>query len=81
MVVEGAGGILVPLNDTDTILDLIQPDYKVVVVSRHYLGSINHSLMTIQLLQDKGFAVSVIFNGAEHKTTENIIEKISLEIL
>ena len=40
LVIEGAGGILVPLNDTDSIIDLIQKDYKVVVVSRHYLGSI-----------------------------------------
>jgi dethiobiotin synthetase len=77
LVIEGAGGILVPLNDSNTIIDLIQPDYKVIIVSRHYLGSINHSLMTIQLLQDKGFNVSVVFNGAEHKTTENIIEKMT----
>ena len=55
LVIEGAGGILVPLNDSNTIIDLIQPDYKVVVVSRHYLGSINHSLIPIQLLQNKGF--------------------------
>lgn len=77
LVIEGAGGILVPLNDSDTIIDLIQPDYKVIVVSRHYLGSINHSLMTIQMLQDKGFDVSVIFNGAVHKTSESIIEKMT----
>ncbi|NQY27947.1 MAG: dethiobiotin synthase [Flavobacteriaceae bacterium] len=77
LVVEGAGGLLVPLNDTQTILDLIQPDYKVIVVSRHYLGSINHTLMTIQLLQQKGFDVSVIFNGTENKTTESIIEKMT----
>lgn len=77
LVIEGAGGILVPLNDSDTIVDLIQPDYKVIVVSRHYLGSINHSLMTIQMLQDKGFDVSVIFNGEEHKTSESIIEKMT----
>src|SRR5690606_12922295 len=42
LVIEGAGGIFVPLNETDTVLDLIQPDYKVIIVSRHYLGSINH---------------------------------------
>jgi dethiobiotin synthetase len=77
LVIEGAGGILVPLNTTHTIADLIQPDYKVIVVSRHYLGSINHTLMTIQLLQNRGFEVSVIFNGAEHKTSENIIEKMT----
>ena len=77
LVIEGAGGLLVPLNDTQTILDLIQPDYKVIVVSRHYLGSINHTLMTIQLLQQKEFDVSILFNGAENKTTESIIEKMT----
>jgi len=77
LVIEGAGGLLVPLNDSETILDLIQPDYKVIVVSRHYLGSINHTLMTIQLLQQKEFDVAVIFNGAENKTSENIIQKMT----
>lgn len=74
LVVEGAGGILVPLNDTDTILDIIQPNYKVIVVSRHYLGSINHTLLTVNLLQDKGFNVAILFSGDEHKTTEAIIK-------
>jgi len=77
LVIEGAGGLLVPLNDTETILDLIQPDYKVIVVSRHYLGSINHTLMTIRLLQQKGFDVAVIFNGEENKTSEGIIKKMT----
>ena len=75
LVIEGAGGLLVPLNDQDTILDLIQPDYQVVVVSRHYLGSINHSLLTINALLDKGFKTGVIFSGDEHPTTESIILK------
>ncbi len=77
LVIEGAGGLLVPLNDNDTILDLIQPNYKVIVVSRHYLGSINHTLLTVKLLQEKGFDVSLIFSGNEHKTTENIIQKMT----
>jgi len=34
LVIEGAGGLLVPLNDEDTMLDIIMPDYKVIVVSR-----------------------------------------------
>ena len=75
LVVEGAGGLLVPLNDKDTILDLIQPDYKVVVVSRHYLGSINHSLLTIEKLQEKNLKIGIIFSGDEHPTTESIILK------
>ncbi len=77
LVIEGAGGLLVPLNNEHTILDLIQPNYKVIVVSRHYLGSINHTLLTLNLLKDKGFDVSLIFSGNQHKTTENIIEKMS----
>ncbi len=77
LVIEGAGGLLVPLNDSQTILDVIKPSYKVLVVSRHYLGSINHTLLTIKLLQEKGFDVSVIFSGNEHKTTEEIIQKMT----
>ncbi|WP_460220600.1 dethiobiotin synthase [Psychroserpens sp. MEBiC05023] len=77
LVIEGAGGLLVPINHNNTILDLIKPNYKVIVVSRHYLGSINHSLLTINLLQEKGFDVSVIFSGNEHKTTEAIISEMT----
>ncbi|MEZ4809589.1 MAG: dethiobiotin synthase [Allomuricauda sp.] len=75
LVIEGAGGLLVPLNDTDTIFDLIQPDYKVIVVSRHYLGSINHSLLTIEKLKQKNVKIGIIFSGDEHSTTESIILK------
>jgi dethiobiotin synthetase len=74
LVIEGAGGILVPLNDKDTIADLIQPDHKVIVVSRHYLGSINHTLLTIEVLKQRGIAIAgIIFNGEENKPTEDII--------
>lgn len=77
LVIEGAGGLLVPLNETDTVLDLIQPKDKVIVVSRHYLGSINHSLLTIKLLQEKGVDISLIFSGNKHPTTEAIILKMT----
>jgi dethiobiotin synthetase len=63
----------VPINREQTILDIIQPHYKVVVVARHYLGSIDHSLLTIGWLQQRGFEVSVLFSGDEHPTTEEII--------
>ena len=75
LVIEGAGGLLVPLNDSDTILDIIMPTYKVIVVCRHYLGSINHSLLTINWLKMKGYDVSIIFSGKEHPSTESIIVK------
>jgi dethiobiotin synthetase len=77
VVIEGAGGLLVPLNESTTILDIIKPSYKVIVVSRHYLGSINHTLLTIKLLQEKGFDVAIIFSGDAHKTTEDIIVKMT----
>jgi dethiobiotin synthetase len=73
LVIEGAGGLLVPINDEDTILDIIMPNYKVIVVSRHYLGSINHTLLTIGWLQERGYDVAVLFSGNEQKTTEDII--------
>jgi dethiobiotin synthetase len=51
-VVEGAGGIMVPLTFTETYLDWLQTiSAKIIVVSRNYLGSINHSLLTAKALQ------------------------------
>ena len=73
LVIEGAGGLLVPLNDEDTILDIILPNYKVVVVSRHYLGSINHTVLTVNWLQMRGYEVSLLFSGDENPATEEVI--------
>ena len=74
LVIEGAGGVFVPLNSSDCVIDLIQPDYKVIVVSRHYLGSINHTLLTIEALQNRKIAVAgIVFSGNENKATEEII--------
>ncbi|MCF8322654.1 MAG: dethiobiotin synthase [Flavobacterium sp.] len=76
LVIEGAGGIFVPLNETDCVIDLIQPDYKVIVVSRHYLGSINHTLLTIEALKSRKInVVGIIFSVNENKSTESIILK------
>lgn len=77
LVIEGAGGILVPINTKNTILDLIKPHYKVIVISRHYLGSINHTLLTLNLLKEKGFDVALIFSGNEHKPSEDISIKMT----
>jgi dethiobiotin synthetase len=74
LVIEGAGGIFVPLNNKDFVLDLIQPDYKVIVVSRHYLGSINHTLLTIEALKNRKLNIAgIIFSGSENKSSETII--------
>lgn len=73
LVIEGAGGLLVPLNETDTIAGLINPSDKVLVVSRHYLGSINHSLLTLEYLLNGGWEPAVLFVGEPHPSTESII--------
>lgn len=76
LVVEGAGGVLVPLNEHDCVIDLIQKEYQVIVVSRHYLGSINHTLLTIEMLKSRNLSVAgIIFSGDEHPSTEQIILK------
>ncbi|HEX8269885.1 MAG TPA: dethiobiotin synthase [Flavobacterium sp.] len=74
LVIEGAGGLLVPLNDIDSVIDIIQPDYNVIVVSRHYLGSINHTLLTIEALQNRRLQIAgIIFSGDENEATESLI--------
>ncbi len=76
LVIEGAGGLLVPLNNDNCVIDLIRPEYKIVVVSRHYLGSINHTLLTIEVLRQRKLGIDgIIFNGDANEATESIILK------
>ncbi|MFC6877336.1 dethiobiotin synthase [Flavobacterium myungsuense] len=76
LVIEGAGGVLVPFNHENYIIDLIQEDYKVILVSRHYLGSINHTLLTYEALKSRNIKIEgIIFSGDENRATEEIILK------
>lgn len=76
LVIEGAGGLLVPLNDTECVVDLIRKDYKTIVVSRHYLGSINHTLLSLEYLKNREIPVDgIIFSGDENPASEEIILK------
>ncbi|WP_224996542.1 dethiobiotin synthase [Cesiribacter sp. SM1] len=75
LVIEGAGGCLVPLNDTHFIIDL-QPRFEapIVLVANLYLGSINHTLLTWRLLLERGYPVAgIIFNGPANPESEKII--------
>jgi dethiobiotin synthetase len=76
LVVEGAGGLLVPLNDELVMYDLI--DYlklPVVVVVRNYLGSINHALLTCQFLEERNADVlGIIFSGSNYNDNEQTIK-------
>jgi dethiobiotin synthetase len=75
LIVEGAGGLMVPLNDKDLIIDLIaQMDIEVVLVSHNYLGSINHTLLSIEALKSRSIPIrGIIFNGDKNEETENYI--------
>lgn len=79
-IVEGAGGLMVPLNnDGLTFADaIVSWDLPTIIVSRHYLGSINHSLLTAEVLKARGVNIAgFIFVGDENKATESIILKHS----
>jgi dethiobiotin synthetase len=50
LIIEGAGGLLVPLNETEMVIDLVRKlGARLILVSRNYLGSINHSLLTAEI--------------------------------
>lgn len=84
-ILEGAGGIMVPFNLEGLLfVDLIPIwNLPVILVSRHYLGSINHTLLTAEILQNRGAKIEgVIFVGDENKSTESIIlSKTKLKLI
>ena len=78
IVLEGAGGLMVPLNEYhETFLDVYKKAaLPVVIVSRHYLGSINHTLLTMDRLKSEGLKIAgIVFVGDENTVTEAIIER------
>ena len=79
LIVEGAGGLMVPLNSNQTVLDLIKKlNIPVVLVSRNYLGSINHTMLSIEMLKARNVEVKgIIFNGEPNPATESWILKNS----
>jgi dethiobiotin synthetase len=77
LVIEGAGGCLVPLNDHDFVISLAKKfDAEVILVSSLYLGSINHTLLTADYLIRQKFSVKgIVFNGPPNPESEDIILK------
>ena len=75
LIIEGAGGLMVPLNEKFFMVDFIQKfDAETILVIQNYLGSINHSLLTIEVLKyRKANVLGIIFNGSPHKLSEDII--------
>jgi dethiobiotin synthetase len=79
LIIEGAGGCLVPLNDKDFVIDIAQKfNSPIILVANLYLGSINHTLLTVELLKQRKLHVAgIMFNGKSNPESERIILKHS----
>ena len=75
LIIEGAGGIMVPVNDQDLVINLArQFDCEVILVCNLYLGSINHSLLSLSYLKTHKYKLrGIVFNGESNIESERII--------
>lgn len=83
VVVEGAGGWLVPLNQTETIADLaISLDLPVILVVNIRLGCINHALLTVKAIESTGLKLQgwVANNLGHHPQSIEIVETLTQRI-
>jgi len=76
LVVEGAGGLLVPMNSQDMIIDLISYlDFPVVLVASSTLGTLNHTLLSIEALRRREISImGVVLNGPRHQSNRETIQ-------
>ena len=84
LVIEGAGGLFVPLNEKQTVADLIgHLDCEVLIVSRNYLGSINHTMLTVAALKARKYPIlGVVFSGESVPSSESwIFDNCGLKVL
>lgn len=79
LIIEGVGGIFVPLTPKISSLDLFKSwNCQWIVVSRHYLGSINHTLLTLEVLKKLHLLIlGIVFNGEPNPDSESAILEIS----
>ena len=77
LIVEGIGGVYVPLNDKNNLMDLMKLlNLPVIVVARSGLGTLNHSLLTLSALKNKGLEIAgVVLSGSKNKENKRDIEK------
>ena len=75
-IVEGAGGVLVPINERETMVDLIVAlSLPAVVAARTELGTINHTLLTLEALRRRSVEVAgIVLVGAEEPIAREAIE-------
>lgn len=77
LIVEGAGGLIVPINWEHTVLDMIERlKLPVLLVARSSLGTLNHTLLSLKALRDRGIEVfAVVLNGEKHPSNKETIER------
>jgi len=75
VIIEGAGGLLVPLNDREMMFELISKlKAELILVSMNYLGSINHTLLSLDLIKNKNIPFKgLVFTGSPNKASEDVI--------
>ena len=76
LIIEGAGGIMVPLNEKDLMIDLIKKcDAPALIVTKSSLGTINHTLLSISQLRSYGIEIfGVVMNGLRNSSNRDAIE-------
>jgi len=80
LIIEGAGGLMVPVNSEGFLyIDLFQKwNLPVILISRHYLGSINHTLLSVEALNSRNIPVEgIVFVGDENSATESVILQVT----
>lgn len=77
LIIEGAGGLMVPLNRNEFMIDMIKKfDAEVILVVQNYLGSINHTLLSIEALRSRGLKIlGTVYNGPPHQLSYDIIQQ------
>lgn len=80
VVVEGAGGIMVPLNDNEMMIDLMcLLELPVILVARPGLGTINHTLLSLQALRNRNIEVAGVLFCATKPLNDDFIEKDNIK--
>jgi dethiobiotin synthetase len=84
LIIEGAGGLMVPLNDKFLMIDLIRHlKTEVILITQNYLGSINHTLLSVEALKQRNIPIKgIIFNGIKDIYSKDyILDYTGVELL
>jgi len=75
LIIEGAGGLMVPINENELMIDMIEEwDAEVILVSQNYLGSINHTMLSCLALADRKIKVlGIVYNGEDTLMAEKSV--------